>query len=65
MDGKEALIKIRETGSKVPIMMLSSISDEDIIAECEQASIEGYILKPIDPELGPKIFERIVKDLKY
>lgn len=53
MTGNEALKAIREADKKVPIVMLTSVSDENLIKECESHGIKGYVLKPLTREHGP------------
>lgn len=53
LNGNEALKHIREADKKTPIVMLTSVSDEKLIQECEALGIKGYILKPLTREYGP------------
>ena len=53
MEGNEALKKIREFNAKVPVVMLTSIADDDTIDECKKCGILGYLLKPLDADQGP------------
>lgn len=53
LNGNEALRQIREADKKVPIVMLTSVSDENLIKECEALGIVGYLLKPLTRETGP------------
>ena len=53
LNGNEALKHIREADKKTPIVMLTSVSDEKLIKECEALGIKGYILKPLTREYGP------------
>ncbi len=53
LNGNEALKVIRDVDKKVPIVMLTSVSDENLIKECEALGIKGYILKPLTREHGP------------
>lgn len=57
MTGDAALAKIRATGSRTPIVMLSSVSDQELIRECEKHNISGYIVKPLTNETGPEILK--------
>jgi AmiR/NasT family two-component response regulator len=38
--------------------MLTSVSDESVMNECQQAGIAGYIIKPITAEDGPEVLMR-------
>jgi CheY-like chemotaxis protein len=60
LTGDEALKKIRELEPNLPIAMLTSVYDEDVINSCKEQGIVGYILKPLDAKTGP---ERISKAL--
>ena len=53
MSGNEALKQIREADRKTPIVMLTSVSDEALMHECELLGITGYILKPLTRNEGP------------
>ena len=57
MTGNKALAKIRATGSQTPIVMLSSVTDQELIGECERHGISGYIIKPLTLETGPEIMK--------
>lgn len=47
MNGNEALEIIRKTNSKLPIIMLSSVSEKDVILGCYNQGIQGFVLKPL------------------
>lgn len=53
MTGDEALEKIRETDSDTPIVMLSSVTDNNMIDRCDEIGVAGYIVKPLTAEDGP------------
>jgi CheY-like chemotaxis protein/CheY-specific phosphatase CheX len=53
MTGDEALVKIRETDSDTPIVMLSSVTDNTLIDRCIKVGVAGYIVKPLTAEDGP------------
>jgi DNA-binding response OmpR family regulator len=44
------LAKLRETGNKTPVIMLTSESKRTIVAGAVKLGIEDYILKPFKPE---------------
>jgi len=54
MTGYEALQQIRLMDKKVPIVMFTSVSDQNVIAECKALGISGYIIKPLTAEDGPE-----------
>mgnify|MGYP000995799763 FL=1 len=50
MDGPTMLQKMRESGNKTPVIMLTSESKRTIVAGAMKAGISDYILKPFKPE---------------
>lgn len=60
MTGDEALQQMRSISTEVPIVILSSVSDSDVIAQCESLGATGYIVKPLTQETGPDILARFV-----
>ncbi|GAB1264896.1 response regulator [Aurantivibrio infirmus] len=54
MNGNEVLNQIRQTDKDTPVVMLSSVADQEVIDECESLGIAGYILKPLTVETGAK-----------
>lgn len=52
--GNEALRHIRGHDKTTPIVMLTSVSDEALIKECESLGITGYLLKPLTRDTGPQ-----------
>ena len=50
MDGPAMLAKMREGGSKIPVIMLTSESKRSIVANAMRLGISDYILKPFKPE---------------
>ena len=61
LSGNEALKLIREADKKVPIVMLTSVSDEALMQECQALGITGYILKPLTRENGPQTLARMLE----
>lgn len=51
--GDEALKRIRDTDQETPIVMLSSVSDEEVIENCNRLGSAGYIVKPLTATTGP------------
>jgi CheY-like chemotaxis protein len=58
LTGDKALQQIRIRDKKTPVVMLTSVSDESVMNECQQAGIAGYIIKPITAEDGPEVLMR-------
>jgi DNA-binding response OmpR family regulator len=50
MDGPTMLQKLRESGNKVPVIMLTSESKRSTVAGAMKQGINDYILKPFKPE---------------
>lgn len=61
LNGNEALRHIREADKKVAIVMLTSVSDEGLIKECEALGITGYILKPLTRDTGPSMLASMLE----
>ena len=55
LQGNEALKIIREKDKDVPIVMLTSVNDDQIMNQCKADGIKGYILKPLTRETGPEM----------
>lgn len=50
LDGPGMLAKMRESGNKTPVLMLTSESAKTIVADVMRHGISDYILKPFKPE---------------
>jgi len=61
MNGDQALENIRANGSKVPVVMLSSVTDQALIKRCESQGISGFIFKPIQADTGAEIVKNYLK----
>lgn len=62
MSGFEALQRIRLADKKVPIVMCTSISDQNAMAECKALGVSGYILKPLTADEGPKKLQELLRN---
>jgi len=60
LQGNEALKLIRENDKTVPIVMLTSVNDDDIMQDCEKEGIKGYILKPLTRETAPDMLAKFL-----
>ena len=60
MTGPEALEKIREIKSEVPVAMLSSVADQKTIDDCKVHGVLDYILKPLNATSGPEILKKVL-----
>lgn len=61
MNGSEALRIIRAQSLETPIVMLTSVADDDVVRECESLGIEGYVVKPLTRETGPEVLGRFLR----
>ena len=63
MTGKDliVLLKADERFKNIPTIVLSALSDPDIIKDILSLKVDDYILKPVSPQI---IHERVVKVLK-
>ncbi|KYP10459.1 MAG: hypothetical protein A0129_12740 [Limnobacter sp. CACIAM 66H1] len=50
MDGLELCNRIRKTGATVPIVVITSYSDKDMIQRAKALGLAGWLLKPVTPE---------------
>jgi CheY-like chemotaxis protein/CheY-specific phosphatase CheX len=62
MTGYEALQQIRLTDKKVPVVMFTSVSDQNVISECKALGISGYIIKPLTAEEGPEKLQEFLEN---
>jgi len=60
MDGLEATRRIRETGSKVPVIAMTANVFKEDVETCLEAGMNAHIGKPVDPEI---VFEKLRKYL--
>ncbi len=58
MDGLNLIKNIKSINSDIPVIVLTAYSDHNILIDCIQLNVDGYILKPIDLEL---VFKEIRK----
>lgn len=61
LNGDKALAEIRRLGSDVPIVMLSSVTDQLLVKSCQEQGISGFIFKPIHAKNGIEIIARYLK----
>lgn len=58
MDGIEFITYLNHSTEyrKIPILIISGYSKDEIIEKCQNLEIKGFVTKPLDPvELGDKI----------
>lgn len=63
LDGKATLKKIREKSKTLPVVMLTSVADQEAIDECFKEGITTYILKPVNAVNGPATLKEIFDTL--
>lgn len=63
MDGKATLKKIREKSKTLPVVMLTSVADQEAIDECVKEGIVTYLLKPVNAVNGPAAIGEIFAKL--
>ena len=61
MNGDEALKTIRANGHNVPVVMLSSVTDQALVNQCEESGVSGFIFKPIQADNGAEIIKSYLK----
>ncbi len=64
MTGYEALQEIRLIDKDVPIVMFTSVSDQNVVEECKALGISGYIIKPLTAEEGPEKLKEFLDNPK-
>ena len=60
MSGIELLKAIRGTGSKVPVILITTESEKNRVLEAVQAGVSDYLVKPFDTDGLRKKLERFV-----
>jgi two-component system, response regulator PdtaR len=60
MNGDVALENIRATNKEIPIVMLSSVSDNAVINHCHSLGIQGFVLKPLNSDTAPGILSACI-----
>ena len=68
MDGLEFTRRYRALESDelhMPILALTANTAEDLLAECREAGMDGFLNKPVEPEQLDKIVARYVQTPTY
>jgi two-component system response regulator (stage 0 sporulation protein F) len=65
MDGLMALKKIKEIDSKIKVVMLTAVEDEDVMEEAKKLGALDYIIKPFDLEKLEALILSIFINEKY
>ncbi|MBB1267767.1 response regulator [Shewanella sp. SR44-3] len=61
LNGDAALAEIRNMGSQVPVVMLSSVTDSILVKQCQKLGISGFIFKPINANNGAATIAQYLK----
>jgi DNA-binding response OmpR family regulator len=62
MHGQAFLTKLRETDKHTPVIIMSAISDQPaLVATLEHIGIQGWMPKPVDPELAAQKIKELVE----
>lgn len=61
MNGIEMITHIRKSDKKIPIILVTGISDIDVVIEALNLRISNFLQKPIDVESLLEVMERTVK----
>lgn len=61
MNGLTLTQKIRAKGNTIPIVLLSSFSNQQTLLEAANCGIDGYVLKPFELETLLETFGRVFK----
>jgi len=59
MDGVECIRRLRETGSQVKVIVLTTFDDDEYVFEALRYGAVGYLLKDIEPEELTEALERV------
>ncbi|WP_320036095.1 EAL domain-containing protein [Halarcobacter sp.] len=66
MNGIELIEKVREFDPHIPIIVVSAHGEQEYMFKAIQAGIDGFILKPLEPEQFKKVlFKAVEKTLIY
>ncbi len=62
MDGLTLVKKLRETGSRAPIIMVTTEAEKARVVEAIKAGVNNYVVKPFTPEvLSERIRETLTR----
>ncbi len=64
MDGITMLAKLRKIDSSIPVLMLSALSDKDIILSAVDLNITNYLVKPVDLAKLESIMKQIALEIR-
>lgn len=64
IDGLQLIEKIREENQSIPIIILTSYSDQNTLFKAANSSIDGYILKPLELNNFLETFDKVIRRKK-
>lgn len=64
MDGIQLIEKIRDQNQIIPIIILTSYSDQKTLFKAANSSIDGYILKPLELNNFLETFDKVLRRKK-
>jgi two-component system, chemotaxis family, chemotaxis protein CheY len=50
MSGMEFCKRVRHVATQTPILVMSVLSDKGLVAEARNLGVQGWMLKPVEPE---------------
>ena len=59
MDGMEFVRQLRAGGSRIPVIMVTSVAEQDKVRSMIQLGINGYIVKPFKMEAVHQALEKL------
>lgn len=66
MDGVQTLAELRRVSATVPIVMLTSVSEEKVVEECVKAGATYFIRKDVPAQqLGPELHAMLDEYLEH
>lgn len=60
-DGLQFCKRVRETGNRIPILMLSAVSDPQTMAQASRVGVTDYLVKPFDIHVLQKKLSSMLK----
>jgi CheY-like chemotaxis protein len=64
ISGLELMHKIRATGAKTPLILMTSTIDNQILLDAINAGVERFVPKPFDFDLLTRTLDRIASEIK-
>ncbi|MEE1673800.1 response regulator [Agarivorans aestuarii] len=61
LNGDKALSQMRQFDKQTPIVMLSSVTDSNVVDACQAQGIQGFIFKPLNAATGGELLQAYLK----